>query len=310
MEVRRFHTFYFKFFLFLGLFFSLGCAAPSEKEERRQNAFDISGNYTPMTFSPTHLSFKISNETGRHDIKIEMNRDQISLLEQEAYEKKGLQIEKIKSFMGNPFVLGEGYYKDNLIGGENISDDFGETSKILVEKSFQYDPSHQLIYTFSAVIKKSEFILHGSFSISLNDSQTYTTLVSFKFDCQNGTQFFQQYFGSWSGKVTPKNIEEKSLSSFKLLKIEKSTNEEFTAQPSTQALFYEGKEYRLDKKSYSNQDLISQLFPSLEIRFVLNTNERIVFFGNMFSLGNLSGSVVKLDRTSEETIANFQFKKD
>lgn len=293
---------------------TVGCASQSEKEERRQNAFDISGNYSPLTLSPSKLSFKIINESGRHDVKVEIGRDSFHTLELEAYQKRGLDSAKIKELTGNPILLGEGYFKDDPNGGENISDDFGETSKISITKRIQYDSVNQLTYTFSATIKKNEFILHGTFSISLNDNSTYITLLSLPFDCQNGTKFFQQYFGGWSGLVTPKDLNEKGLSSLKQLFIEESdtnnNDEQFSVRPAIKTLLYRGKAYLFESKVFSNQNLITQPSPSIEMRFVSNSSERLVFFGNMFSLGNLSGSIVKIDSGTEETLATFQFKKD
>lgn len=122
-------------FLFLG-----ACVSDKEKTVRRENAFDINGSYRAELGGRDGLNFQIINEKGHHDIVIKLNREGhfkenekkfLARLEQD----HGIKINDNMLFeKSKKIILGKGYFWLNDVqrGGENISDNFGKTSKFFV----------------------------------------------------------------------------------------------------------------------------------------------------------------------------------
>ncbi len=60
----------------LSVFLMSACASEEEKRERQENAYDISGDYkvSQSAGSEIDMNLSIHNESGRHDILINLER--------------------------------------------------------------------------------------------------------------------------------------------------------------------------------------------------------------------------------------------
>ena len=110
-----------------------GCgmeASPEEKQARRDNAFDVSGDYSPHEES-SGFKLNIKNESGRHDIVVSVLRDGLTEGEVNFLNNNKVSVSRVESLLGKKIVLGKGA-THQLYGAENVSDDFGASSKVRV----------------------------------------------------------------------------------------------------------------------------------------------------------------------------------
>ena len=302
----------------------MGCASKEEIKQRQKNAFDVSGEYTTVPSSPTQLTFKITNESERYDIRLEIPREGLTSSETEFFKRQGIEPQGVIDFFSNPMVLGAGK-QNEFEGGENISDDFGVTSRLYIHSNeFAYSGDLKIQYRFSATVKKSDFVMRGSLTASVLERKTETDQsgktstywgqrgeLGLTFEARNGDAFFKQYFGNWSGSVTRKTAIEGTFSAVSGLRIDKIASDSFRLNPSQRSITYQGKNFEFIDAAFPIGDLSDQEFPTIEMRFNrLGTDERLVFFGNVMSLGDLTGSVVYIQNGIEESVGSFQFKKD
>ena len=140
-----------------------GCVtSPEEREARRSNAFNLTGEYeSVLSDSDVSLNFEILNEEGNHDILIFMGRRGDSLTDteetflEELAEKHNISIssEEILRNASN-LILGKGHPLIDLRGGENISDNFGRSSK--------FNVCSKSIKTYKSNLPKEERVMPRS----------------------------------------------------------------------------------------------------------------------------------------------------
>ncbi len=146
-----------------------GCASEAEKEARRENAFDLAGQYTSTSRAGSSIEFNmnISNESGRHDVVASMDRA-LAITNQEStflQNRHSINPATVSSYFTKTLALGRGS-QNSLEGGENISDDFGESSRVsLCTNSFKYDSQKSLRYCMSGTIRKTDFVLRGQLTL-------------------------------------------------------------------------------------------------------------------------------------------------
>lgn len=167
-------------------YFLYGCSvSKEEKEARRENAFDLNGSYQTIAYSEVSLHFDITNENGKSDILVVLDRIG-DLTEKEkrflSELENGHDIVITPETLLNQLVLGKGRSFIDFTGGENISDNFGKTSKFNVcSDTVQSYNSNQrpspgeenrrnlrleIGYCFSGTVKEdSKEIIEGEFRL-------------------------------------------------------------------------------------------------------------------------------------------------
>ena len=117
--------------LFLSIFLS-GCISEEERKARQDNAFDISGKYQTTEDLDVPFQFEITNQDAKHDIVIKLSRsnpltDLETTLLSNIKTEHGITSDDILNQPAE-MTFGETLGLD-LDGGDNISTDFGETSR-------------------------------------------------------------------------------------------------------------------------------------------------------------------------------------
>ena len=187
---------YIKYILIIFSVFLSGCLSKEERKARQENGFDISGDYKTVEDvedpSEVQLEFTIINQNVKHDIFVQLNRISPLTMEEKEFlselaKDHGVSVETLtaqpfpKTFGGESGLL-------DLDGGDNISDDFGKTSKFNVcadnppkyeSKKVVEDAKNvklRISYCLSGVIEKEsknridgELSLDASYSYDLKD---------------------------------------------------------------------------------------------------------------------------------------------
>lgn len=314
------------FVAILSVLFITACASEEEKKERRENSLDISGGYKTSVSGGSQLDmqFEIKNESGRHDIIVNLER--YSGLT--AREKNILASQKIgldfvtNQFIARPLILGQGYTSLQLDGGENISSDFGESSEFFVcTNAVRYNAEYEVYYCLNGTVRKKEKIMHGKLVLRTRRTQKViengqnVTKVSWTetesmFQSNLEQVFYKQYLGAWSGEGYSL-LSDINLNQFEKLQILEVGENNFLTS-FTQNIFYQGEEYSLDvNKNIQNIDLLKLSdYPSLEVTYVSKSGRRIMLFAQIWSLGELTGTVVWVDGTTVIDVATIRLKKD
>ena len=174
---------YLKQALIIFSIFLSSCISEEERKARQENAFDIAGTYKTTEDSEVQLNFTITNQNVKRDILVQLNRtspltNQEKEFLSEVAKEHGVSAETLTSkpfpttFGGESDFLGLG---ELISGGENISDNFGKTSRFsvcsdnppkyeskkTVLEADSFDPEKEIknvklsvIYCLSGTIKK------------------------------------------------------------------------------------------------------------------------------------------------------------
>lgn len=156
---------------------SSACLSEEEKEARRAWAYDLSGEYDEAREDAVVAgSVVIENETSKNDIAVTFTRGALYAGEQ-AYVDLVVDEEERAALVAE-LILGQGEspVQEDLTGGENISDNFGESSKFSV-RSEELDATAKLEgatdakvhYTMSAEIVNLSDELRGTLTIHYQD---------------------------------------------------------------------------------------------------------------------------------------------
>ena len=179
--------------IILSIFLS-GCLSEEEIKARQENAFDIAGTYKTTEDSEVQLNFTITNQNVKHDILVQFNRtsplpltDQEKELFSDLAKKHGVSVETLTS-KPFPAIFGGNFdsFSKSMDGGENISSNFGKTSRFHVysDNPPEYESKKvveggknvklQIQYSFSGTVKKeSKNVIEGK--LSLDASYHYDT---------------------------------------------------------------------------------------------------------------------------------------
>jgi hypothetical protein len=314
--------------------FLASCASPAEREERRQNAFDLSGQYlvSQDEKSEVPMKFHISNQRSRYDIVVDLERmaemtdDEMQLL---AEEEIPLDLVK-EAFLDRSFKLGEG--RDMLEGGENISDDFGETSRFFVcSAAVSYvkpeDIKYDISYCLTGKAKRNETEIYGRLSLSVvkveddpestnpEDKRVVHRSVAKNYRTTLDGRFVDQYVGQWSGDVYESVSDAGgSLNRLAAIQIQKAEGPEALILRPTHVteILWEDKRYLYDEaeSTITIASIEEEDYPAVHIVFKGPNSARIILAAQIWSLGDLTGSVILIEGDDQTDLASFRMKKD
>lgn len=308
------------------LYLLSGCASEAEKKERRENAFDVSGGYKVRQSSGSELDmdFVIENESGRHDILVSLERlSERTQKEKGFLSQHGLDPMSVDSLFGPSLELGRGYHPE-FEGGENISKDFGASSEFFVctpKQSPMMDV--WLSYCLSGKIQKQQRKMNGDLSLHWlkkevkkdPEGQEYVEYssdqVSLAYKTDVSQIFYKQYLGSWRGEVflLDSQLQANGIGE---LKIQENPNSTFTVQPMVMAsVTYGGEAYQWDA-SKSTEDISSLRdpnYPALAMVYTAPSGKMIALIAQIWSLGDLTGTVTYIHGTELKDLATVRLQK-
>gem|GEM_PF-3055157 len=313
--------------LFLCLPFLIACSSEAEKVERRENSYDVSGDYkmTLSTGSEVEMLVSIRNEAGRHDIVATLDR-QSALTEKERVflETQGIDIDYVRQILSKSLVLGQGKDSNHLEGGENISTDFGLSSRFYVcSKAFTFNSETRLSICLNGTAKKQEQLMSGT--LELNVTKTKKEIVNGKEEISSAFHrisvayktdasliFFKQYLGQWSGQAYPL-VANFDATVLKKILLKENGADTFTASlPAVPSIKFNQEIYAYDPRG--NVQPLSILkqsdYPAVQVVFYGPYGRRIVVFGQLWSLGNLTGTITLILPDRQTDLATFRMKKD
>lgn len=158
-------------------------ATSEEKEQRRLNAFDISGTYSVKTSSYTPMTLTIVNESDVSNVYAVISRGDFTNEEKSAFLRQGISLNEVEKFR-TTFYFGQGRHFSWLVGGENISTDIGKSSTVFISTSSGEGlntPDYDISYSVSASMHKSDMVLRGKITMTIqamevvNGQKTYVT---------------------------------------------------------------------------------------------------------------------------------------
>jgi hypothetical protein len=297
-----------------------GYTSPEEKEQRRANAFDISGVYTlssAASRSTNSTTMEIVNESDRSDVYGVVSRGAFTASEEAAFSRQNISLNDVEKFR-TKFKFGAGKH-EIFTGGENISDDMGASSHVFISTNSQEGLTLGEItisYSMSGTVTKSDFTLNGSLIMTItktettNNSVSITTLerIEMPFSAKCAGLFSNQYMGSWEGKMT--SDDQNITSALNILILSKNNEETYRITPKSSTFIFAGEVFTYNSKSLSTDSLALVDFPEVDVEFMGNKGSKIELMGNIYSLGSLTGVISKIDSAKNiEQIGNFQLKR-
>lgn len=307
-----------------------------EKEERQANAFDISGGWMtsdnlgiPSSGVQDDVTLFITNEgVERSNIKVEIIRDAWSSQEENFFAQLPISYsdkEKLRSKFDGTFEIGSGRHNEHQ-GGENISDDFGESTKLSLSthgnEVAHLSNGYEVNYFLEGTIQRNDFVLRGKLRIIVTrtkaevDAAGNTTYffenignLVLNFDAKNKTVYYQQYFGTWSGKAELSTDYIENILDLSQIELRQYDSEIFSLRPNIRRLIYRGEIFELQSKYYDLLELKLVRFPTLDFTFMGDRGSIIHFGGSVRSLGHFSGSIEYITQNTVDTIGFFDFKR-
>ena len=108
-----------------------GCVSEQEKVARRACALDVAGDYGESRPAGTTAgSLTVSDESSKNDVKLVFTRGALYDGEQTFIDRFKNDADKTAVKASLDLGTGDDQITDDLVGGQNISDDFGNSSKI------------------------------------------------------------------------------------------------------------------------------------------------------------------------------------
>jgi len=305
------------------------CASKEEKKARRENAFDITGTYNTSKSqgSEVNMTFEIQQESSRSDIVIYLKRNnEMSAREKQFLQNQGLDALKVQQHFEGTLVLGRGYNKGDLDGGENVSKDFGESSEFFIcSDGYRYNSEYVVKYCLSGTQKKSEKYMKGGLILSWTrqreikdkDGKPISTEVStnqtvLNYQTDVSSNFYRQYLGNWSGQVYSFDS---SLNSSPMthLSLRETPQGEINVQFENQNhMDFKSQSFSYDKNQSSMDivELANREYPAIHTTYRAVNGQKLILYAQIWSLGDLTGSIVMDDGVSETELATVRFKKD
>ncbi len=283
-----------------------GCSSKEELQARRDNAYDISGEYAVKKSNESDVSlfFSVKNESGRHDIVVDLERvDGYSEIEQQFLKKENVSSKDVFKYFGNHIQLGKGLNKinkDHVNGGENISTDFGETSRFHVcSEVYKFSEKKEVYYCLNGTVKKNNTKVTGELSLNVvhieekivNGQKSKSRIInkqSLYYVSYTDQVFYKQYLGKWSGDLY--NLSQSNINLPNTLVISNQDDEQMVVQfgDCLPNLHLESEIFEFDREA--SQQLISvvseSLYPSIHFVYTSDSGRKIVGVGQIWSLGN------------------------
>lgn len=320
----------------LGVVFLISCASEAEKEERQETAFDISGGYQSLATegSEVEMIFEIKNESGRHNIMAIVERLGPLTEKETAVLANRVNVQNVYThFFKEPLVLGEGYH-ETLPGGENISEDFGETSKFLVQsKPLKYvleSPDHyyEVKYILKGSFKKDVPTVTGDLTMEIKEitqakddgrilNTTSLEPVTLKYNSTAKKPFYKQYLGTWEGELEAKSATKRllerdslDLDLFKTVLVTEENELVSMKLPMTTFEFKGNKyDYVPTESQLESKDFRRSSSPEVKVLFKGPENKRILLIGHILNLGSFTGQLFYINGNTQEVLATFRHKK-
>ena len=174
----------------LSIFLS-GCLSEQEIKARQENAFDLSGTYKTTEDSEVQLNFTINNQNAAHDILVHVDRTTPLLNKEKDFlseltEEHGTPVALLTNHVFPTTFGGDtGLFNEIIDGGDNISDDFGQTSRFHICSG--NSPEHEskkvekgkknirfeIYYCLSGTVKKETKNIIENGRLSLQASYRY-----------------------------------------------------------------------------------------------------------------------------------------
>ncbi len=292
-------------------------ASPEEKEMRRSNAFDISGNYTVANFESNQItSIEIFNESDRSNVYLQLSRNNFTRDEEVAFDRQKISLNDVEKLRRN-FQIGKGRPLD-LSGGENISKDYGQTTSlyVLTNKNEKVSIGNfEVLYSFNAKMAKDSNIISGNLTLIINETvkenNTYTIYFRERIDipvtAKNNSLTQSQNIGTWSGQI--QSNEDVIKQAFQKITIEKLSESFYTVKPSREEFYINGEKFVFNAKSFPMKNLNNPT-PTISISFLGENKNQIQFNANIYALGMMMGSVSKVEASENETLAQIHFKRN
>lgn len=300
-----------------------GCASKEEKEARRNNAFDLEGSYaaTQKGGSDVDMVINIQNESGRFDIRATLDRDQLVEKEVRFLEAKGIDPDHVlQTFRKKRMVFGEGY-NEPFEGGENISDDFGRTSRFSIcSNSTQFDQRRFYRYCLAGRVRKQDFIIQGQIKLEttvvsetkdsqgeVTSSQKTVDYLSLDFKAGGDNMYYTQLFGAWQGNFSDSfDIGLPDQIDLTFLRINESV---FRVLPQKREVFYKGSAFRFVRQDFPVSRLYEAEIPLVKVEYNNSADDKIILFGQVRSLGALTGTMVHISQGVEDQLGSFKLVK-
>ena len=164
--------FFFNLIMLLTLTTTLASCgiSPEEKEQRRANAFDLSGTYQ----IGSGTTMQIVNEGDRSNVYAIIDRGGFTRGEEQAFARQGISLNMVEKFRTR-FEIGKGKHLTYFQGGENISTDFGKSSKVSLYTNTNEDLSvdnYSINYSIYATMDKASATLKGTLTMSISKTTT------------------------------------------------------------------------------------------------------------------------------------------
>ncbi|MGE0172268.1 MAG: hypothetical protein AB7T49_05770 [Oligoflexales bacterium] len=320
----------------LGLQACGAMVSDAEKRERQENAFDVSGEYTAEKAkgSDIDMKFSIVNESGRHNILATVERTGLTPEESSLLESYDVDPQQVAAhFIDTPTVLGRGSNSE-LQGGENVSDDFGTSTRFSVcSETFRYNSKREVYYCLNGSMRKDQKPVSGEYAMFLvikeereveedgkkvMEETSDTKKVDFAYSSETRSSFYKQYIGQWSGTIHDVSEELLGATIFTKIIIQetagaKEEDSTFSLSPLEAGTLTLGDEvftYTPANNQYPIADLNQTEFPTVTMAFESPTKKQILFVGQIWSLGDFTGSLLLLDGDQEEGLGSFMLKRD
>lgn len=300
----------------------MGCGlSPEEREQRRENAFDIQGKYElSIPSSETYTNntkLEIQNETDRSNVLGIIDRDDFTNSEIKAFNNANISLNDVEKFRTH-FIIGKG--KNNrILGGENISYDMGNTSNLYLTTNYNelLNIDDKIVeYSIIGSIAKNDFKLKGKINLTIyqiikttNSSESKTLAsVDIPFTSKTQNKLYKQYMGTWSGSML---TDDQVLNqSFSALTFDQVTDSYFSISSTHPQFYYEGENFKILNQNRPLNDLTKKQSPDINVEYVGSNGSKLVISGTIYSLGLFTGVIYKIDSIANTTqLGSFKFKR-
>ena len=159
------------------------CLSDEEIEQRRKWAFDLAGDYAEQRADGTAPgSVVVANEQDKNDVEITFTRGALYDGEQAFVDL--LAREEDKTLVATTLVFGDGDDRliEGFVGGENVSTDFGKSSRVGVTSAiFEALPGvegatdSEIVYTLQAAIENGSDELVGTLRVEFREQRPRAT---------------------------------------------------------------------------------------------------------------------------------------
>jgi hypothetical protein len=301
----------------VGLMQACDQASETEKQARRENAFDLAGKYaaTQALNSELEMQIEISNKSDRSDVVVKATRNYpLSIKETGLFAKFGVSENQVRTVVG-PTLVFEAGAEARDAGGSNVSDDFGKTSRIRVDTiSYALGGNITAVYSLVGTVKKEDLSFSGDLELRVTrnvegsgyDSQSVILKIAARTDAVSWTQVF----GSWSGRVeTDLGSDFAPLRGLGDLRITRNQDETYSITPDLSAVLFKNDTYKYVSENRPLDELRQHSAPFVQMVWQGPAGRRLVMVASIWSLGQFTGNILWEVDQKETLVGGFQLKR-